>query len=362
MQFIDLKKQYELIKNDVLSEINQVLDSGQFILGSKVKDLEAVLSEYLNVKHCIGVADGTKALLIALMALGVKAGDEVIVPAFTFIATGSMVAILGAKPVFIDIDPKTYNMNPALIEAAITTKTKAIIPVSLYGQCADIEAINQIANKHNLAVIEDAAQSFGATINGKKSGGLTTIGCTSFFPSKPLGCYGDGGACFTNDHDLAEKIRQIRIHGQDRRYHHAILGINGRLDTLQAAVLLSKMRIFKTEVIQREQIGRRYSELLSGTKCVVPYVAPGNLHVYAQYTISVEDRDGLVNHLNKLNIPTSIHYPIPLHKQPALAHFYDGQDLTHSEYLSNHVVSLPMHPYLDEATQDLIVNSVKQYI
>lgn len=360
MQFIDLKKQYEHIKDDVLHQINEVLDSGQYILGSKVNELEGVLSKYVGVKHCIGVADGSKALLIALMALDIGPMDEVIVPAFTFFATASMVALLGAKPVFVDIDAKSYNIDSQLLESAITPRTKAIIAVGLFGQCADLDAVNQIAAKYNLPVIEDAAQSFGASLNGQRSGSMTTIACTSFFPSKPLGCYGDGGACFTNDDELANKIRIIRVHGQDSRYHHQILGVNGRLDTLQAGVLLSKMRIFDKEVVSRELIGRRYTELLKGADCVTPSVGAGNTHVYAQYSILVNDRDSFVEKLRAAQIPTAIHYPIPLHLQPALHQYYTGQALPNSERIAKHIVSLPMHPYLDQSTQDHIVHVVKQ--
>lgn len=360
MQFIDLKQQYLQIKDDVQREINEVLESGQFILGSKVQELETILAKYVGAKHAIGVADGTKALQIALMAIGIKPGDEVIVPAFTFIATASMVALLGATPVFIDVDPVSYNLDPNKIEAAITSKTRAIIPVSLFGQCPDLEAINAIAEKHGLIVIEDAAQSVGASRNGKKSGGMTKIACTSFFPSKPLGCYGDGGACFTNDDEIAERIKWIRVHGQDKRYHHAILGVNGRLDTIQAAVLLSKMRIFDKEVKAREMIGARYSKLLSNANCVTPVVTEGNTHIYAQYTILVDDRTDFIDKLNKAGIPTAVHYPIPLHMQPALKKYYTNQPLPTSERVASQVVSLPMHPYLDEATQDKIVSIVLQ--
>lgn len=362
MQFIDLKQQYNLIKADVLNEINQVLDSGQYIMGGKVAELEQVLANYTGAKHCIGVCDGTKALLIALMALDIQAGDEVIVPAFTFIATASMVSLLGAVPVFADVDEKTYNLDPNKIEALITPKTKAIIPVSLYGQCADFNAINQIAAKHGLVVIEDGAQSFGATYNGEKSCNLTRISTTSFFPSKPLGCYGDGGAIFTNDDELAQKIRWIRVHGQDKRYHHAVLGINGRLDTLQAGILLAKMRIFANEVQLRDQVAKRYDELFKDSACVTPFIAAGNTSVYAQYTLVVKDRDGLIKHLNANNIPTAVHYPIPLHKQPIFAANYHGQDLSVSEKIAAQVISLPMHPYLDHATQDKVVATVKQVI
>ncbi len=254
MQFIDLKAQYRRIQPDVDARMKAVLEHGQYIMGPEVAELEAQLAAFTGAAHAIGVCDGTKALLIALMALGVKAGDEVITTPFTFIATGEMIALLGARPVFVDIDPVSYNIDPAKIEAAITPRTKAIMPVSLYGLCADIDAINAIAARHNLPVIEDAAQSFGATYHGRRSCGVTTIGCTSFFPSKPLGCYGDGGACFTSDDGLAKKMREIRLHGQDRRYHHPVIGINGRLDTLQAAVLLAKMAVFPDEVLRRAEI------------------------------------------------------------------------------------------------------------
>ena len=362
MQFIDLKQQYQLIKQDVLNEINQVLDSGQYIMGDKVPQLENILADYTGSEHCIGVCDGTKALLIALMALDIKAGDEVIIPAFTFIATASMVALLGAVPVFVDVDEKTYNLDPSKLEAAITTKTKVIIPVSLYGQCADFALINSIAAKHNLVVIEDGAQSFGATYHGNKSCNLTTVATTSFFPSKPLGCYGDGGAILTNNAELATKMRWIRVHGQDRRYHHALLGINGRLDTLQAAVLLAKMRIFPQEVSLRSQVAQRYDQLLHGSNCITPFIAAGNTSVYAQYTLMVENRAAFIQHLNANGIPTAIHYPIPLHQQPIFSQHYTGQDLAVAEKIAARVVSLPMHPYLDPATQEKIVASVKQFI
>lgn len=360
MEFIDLKTQYKHIKNDVLNEISAVLDSGQFILGDKVKDLELKLSDYTGNKNCIGVADGTKALLIALMAIDIKPGDEVIVPAFSFIATASMIVLLGATPVFVDVDPLSYNLDATKLEAVITNNTRAIIPVSLFGQCADMDAINSIAAKYNIVVIEDAAQSFGATYKSKRSCNLSTISCTSFFPSKPLGCYGDGGACFTNNDEIAATMRQIRIHGQDKRYHHARLGLNGRLDTLQAAVLLVKMSVFDKEVQSRQEIGARYTELLQNVNCVTPKVILGNTHVYGQYTLLVDNREDFIAKLKLEDIPTAIHYPIPLHKQPVLSKFYKNQDLSVAERLSNQVVSIPMHPYLDRATQDKVVNAIKK--
>lgn len=360
MDFIDLKSQYKLIKEDVLKEINEVLDSGQYIMGAKIKELETTLARFVGVKHCVGVADGTTALLIALMALKIKPGDEVIVPAFTFIATATQAALLGAKPVFVDVDARTFNLDPNKLESAITAKTKVIIPVSLFGMCPDIDAINAIAAKHGIAVIEDAAQSFGATYKGRRSGGLTTISTTSFFPSKPLGAYGDAGACFTNDDDLATAMSQIRVHGQDRRYHHAMLGINGRLDTLQAGILLAKMRIFDEEVIKREKIGKRYTDLLKDSNCLTPVLTNGCSHVYGQYTIISKNRDKLIKDLQDDGIPTSVHYPLSLHQQPALLAYYQGQDLSVSERLAAEVVSLPMHPYLDELTQDKIISAVKR--
>jgi UDP-2-acetamido-2-deoxy-ribo-hexuluronate aminotransferase len=271
-----------------------------------------------------------------------------------------MIALLGAKPVFVDIDARTYNIDPARIAAAITPKTRAIMPVSLYGQCAEMESINVIAEKHGIAVIEDAAQSFGAAYKGKRSGGLSTIGSTSFFPSKPLGCYGDGGALFTDDDALAKAMREIRVHGQDRRYHHPRIGINGRLDTIQAAVLLAKMERFDWEVEQRGKIGARYSKLLAtGKKLVTPFIEPYNTSVYAQYTILVDERDEVCKKLNAAGIPTAVHYPVPLHMQPAFsACGHREGDFPISESCSKRVISLPMGPDLDETTQDQIVDAV----
>ncbi|WP_293766307.1 DegT/DnrJ/EryC1/StrS family aminotransferase [uncultured Aquitalea sp.] len=360
IQFIDLKAQYQHLKADIDARIHAVLDHGQYIMGPEVKEVEQQLAAYAGVKHAIGVCDGTKALLIALMALGVGRGDEVITTPFTFIATGEMIALLGATPVFVDIDPVSYNLDPALLEAAITPRTRAIMPVSLYGQCADFGAINAIAARHGIAVIEDGAQSFGASQHGKKSGNLSTIGCTSFFPSKPLGCYGDGGACFTNDDELAKKMREIRLHGQDRRYHHPVIGLNGRLDTIQAAVLLAKLPSFADEVAARERIGARYSALLQDV-ARVPVIAEGNSHVYAQYTIEVDQREAVQKALQEAGVPTAVHYPIPLHLQPAFAHLGLGEgSFPHAEAAGRRVMSLPMHPFLDEATQDAIVAAVKQ--
>ncbi|RXZ43113.1 DegT/DnrJ/EryC1/StrS family aminotransferase [Crenobacter cavernae] len=360
MNFIDLKTQYQHLKTDIDARIHAVLDHGQYIMGPEVAELEAQLASYVGVKHAIGVSDGTTALLIALMALGVTHGDEVITSPFTFIATGEMIALLGAKPVFVDVDPATYNLDPNKLEAAITARTKAIMPVSLYGQCADFDTINAIAARHKLPVIEDGAQSFGATYHGKKSGALSSIACTSFFPSKPLGCYGDGGACFTDDDELAKKMREIRVHGQDRRYHHPVIGLNGRLDTIQAAVLLAKLPSFPLEVEARERIGARYNELLKDV-ARVPKLAEGNSSVYAQYTLEVDDRDNIAAKLKELGVPTAVHYPIPLHLQPAFAELNLPEgSFPVAEAAAKRVISLPMHPFLDEATQDAVVAAVKQ--
>ncbi|CAH2032349.1 DegT/DnrJ/EryC1/StrS family aminotransferase [Trichlorobacter ammonificans] len=347
--FIDLATQQQRIRANLDRRMQAVLGHGQYIMGPEVGELEEKLADYCGVHHAIGVSSGTDALLIAMIALEIGPGDEVITSPFTFIATGEMIALLGATPVFVDIDPGTYNLDPLRLEAAITVRTKAIMPVSLYGQCADFDAINAIADKYNLPVVEDACQSFGATYRGRKSCALSTIGCTSFFPSKPLGCYGDGGACFTNDDALAKKMRQIMSHGQDRRYHHPILGINGRLDTLQAAVLLAKLEIFGDEVAARERIGTRYSELLSGVG-VTPYIAPGSSSVYAQYTIQVKGRDEVIKKLQEKGIPTAVHYPVPLHMQPVFASLGHVEgSFPVAEAAAKGVMSLPMHPYLTEA-------------
>lgn len=343
IEFIDLKAQQARIKDKIDAGIQRVLAHGQYILGPEVTELEEKLADFVGAKYCITCANGTDALQIAQMALGIGPGDEVITPGFTYIATAETVALLGAKPVYVDIDPRTYNLDPNLLEAAITPRTKAIIPVSLYGQCADMDAINAIAAKHGIPVIEDAAQSFGATYKGKRSCNLTTIACTSFFPSKPLGCYGDGGAIFTSDEELAKVLRQIARHGQDRRYHHVRVGVNSRLDTLQAAILLPKLDIFPDELIARQKVASSYDQLLSQLAIKPPYIEPHNTSAYAQYTICVEDREGVQLHLKAQGVPTTVHYPIPLNKQPAVA---DEKYLPVGDSLSQQVMSLPMHPYM----------------
>ncbi len=357
MEFIDLKSQYRRIEEDVNRRIKKVLEHGKYILGPEVDELEEKLAAYVGVKHCISVANGTDALQIALMALGIKPGDEVITPAFSYIATAETAALLGAKLVYVDVDPKTYNLDASLLNAAITERTKAIIPVSLYGQCADFDAINEIANKYNIPVIEDGAQSFGATYKGQKSCSLSTIGCTSFFPSKPLGCYGDGGALFTDDDELATVLRQIARHGQDRRYHHIRVGVNSRLDTIQAAVLLAKMEVFDEELIARVEVGNRYSELLSRTaQIVTPYIEPHNNSAYAQYTVQVDHREKVQAELREQGIPTTVHYPLPLNLQPAVANADASTPV--SEQLAKKVVSLPMHPFLSLEHQEWVSKSL----
>ncbi|WP_036300595.1 DegT/DnrJ/EryC1/StrS family aminotransferase [Methylomarinum vadi] len=355
--FIDLKSQYRVLEHEIKARIDKVLEHGQYIMGPEVRELEEKLADYVGVKHCIAGSSGTDTLLIAMMALGIGQGDEVITTPFTFIATGEMIALLGATPVFVDIDPKTYNIDPSKIEAAITSKTKAIMPVSLYGQCADFDAINAIGEKHGLPVIEDGAQSFGATYKGRRSCSLSTIGSTSFFPSKPLGAYGDGGALFTDDDELAKNMREIRVHGQDRRYHHVCIGINGRLDTMQAAILLVKLEHFDWEVKQRQEIADRYSTVLAGigSKITIPFVEKYNSSVFAQYTIQVEKRDKVQELLKKANIPTAVHYPVPLNRQPALA---CPDRFEHSECAAERVLSLPMHPYLDDVHMEQVVTSL----
>ena len=357
MQFIDLAAQQARIKDKIDANIQAVLAHGKYILGPEVDELEERLAAYTGAKYCISVANGTDALQIAQMALGVGFGDEVIVPGFSYIATAETPAVLGAKPVYVDIDPVTFNIDPSKIEAAITPKTKAILPVSLYGQCADFDAINLIAEKYNLAVIEDGAQSFGATYKGRKSCNLSTIGCTSFFPSKPLGCYGDGGAVFTNDEELAKVIRQIARHGQDKRYHHIRVGINSRLDTLQAAILLPKLEILDEEIDLRNQVATRYQELLTHTSLITPTVEIHNTSVWAQYSVRSEDRNALQKKLKASGIPTAIHYPIPLNKQPAVAD--TNVVLPIGDRVAEEVISLPMHPYLEASAQQKIAHAIK---
>ena len=356
LNFIDLAAQQARIKSQIDANIQTVLAHGHYILGPEVAELEAELAAYCGAKYCISCANGTDALQIALMALGVGHGDEVITPGFTYIATAETVALLGAKPIYVDIDEQTYNIDPAKIEGAITDKTKAIIPVSLYGQCADFDAVNAIAAKHKLPVIEDAAQSFGAIYKGTKSGNLSTIACTSFFPSKPLGCYGDGGAIFTNDEQLATVIRQTARHGQDRRYHHIRVGVNSRLDTLQAAILLPKLAILEEEMQLRQQVAQMYTTALQAAGLAAPFIEPHNRSAYAQFTIRIKNRAAVQTALKEAGIPTAVHYPIPLNKQPAVA---SDAVLPVGDLVAEEVLSLPMHPYMTQEQVQQVVAALK---
>ncbi|WP_312962831.1 DegT/DnrJ/EryC1/StrS family aminotransferase [Stutzerimonas nitrititolerans] len=357
IDFIDLKTQQAHIKDKIDAGIQRVLAHGQYILGPEVAELEEKLAAFVGAKYCITCANGTDALQIAQMALGIGPGDEVITPGFTYIATAETVALLGAKPVYVDIDPRTYNLDPVLLEAAITPRTKAIIPVSLYGQCADFDEINAIAGKYGIPVIEDAAQSFGASYKGKKSCNLTTIACTSFFPSKPLGCYGDGGAIFTNDDELAKVMRQIARHGQDRRYHHVRVGVNSRLDTLQAAILLPKLEIFAEEVERRQQVAASYNQLLKAAGIdSTPFIAAHNVSAWAQYTVQVQNRGSVQAKLKEQGVPTAVHYPIPLNKQPAVAD--SNACLPVGDAVAEKVISLPFHPYIRADDLERVVRAL----
>jgi len=362
IEFIDLKTQYARHKSEIDRRIQRVLDHGQYIMGAEVQELEAALAAYTGAKHCITVSSGTEALLMSLMALGIKPGDEIITTAFTFVATAEVIVLLGAVPVFVDIEPDTCNIDARLIEAAITGKTRAIMPVSLYGQVADMDEINAVAARHGLAVIEDAAQSFGAEYKGRKSCHLSTIGCTSFFPSKPLGCYGDGGAIFCDDDALAQACREIRVHGQSRRYHHTRIGVGGRMDTLQCAVVLAKLDWLDWEIEQRIAIGQRYLDLLAGhqNSDIQPLtLRPDRTCVWAQFTLQTDARGEVLERLKQASIPFAIHYPEPLHLQPAYQHMYRITDtLTHTESAAKRVFSLPMHPYLELSGQEQIITAL----
>jgi len=357
MEFTDLKAQYRALKRDVDARIQRVLDHGQYILGPEVREMEEKLEAYAGARHCISVASGTEALLIALMALDLKPGDEVITTPFTFVATGEMIVLLGARPVFVDVEEDTANLDASKIAAAITPRTRAIMPVSLYGQPADMDEINALAAQHKLAVIEDAAQSFGADYKGRKSCNLSTIGATSFFPSKPLGCYGDGGALFTDDAALAAAMREIRVHGQSARYKHTRIGVGGRMDTLQCAVVLAKLGRFAWELERRIELGKRYDELL-GERARPIKVKRDRTSVYAQYTVRVADRDRLQNELKAKGIPTAVHYPVPLHQQPAYAAAHRGQSFPVAEKLGREVLSLPMSADLSRADQDRVARAL----
>ncbi|MDQ1911285.1 DegT/DnrJ/EryC1/StrS family aminotransferase [Paenibacillus sp. GD4] len=361
--FIDLKQQYEQNKEEIHQAITSVLESTAFIMGPQVAQLEKSLAEYTGAKHVLACSSGTDALLLALMALDLKPGDEVITSPFSFFATAEVICLLGGTPVFVDIDPVTYNLDTERLQEKITARTKAIIPVSLYGQCADMDEINEIAGKYNIAVIEDAAQSFGAEYKGNKSCNLSTIGCTSFFPSKPLGCYGDGGAIFTNDDQLAQKMRSLLVHGQSARYQHRYIGINGRMDTLQAAILNVKIKYFPDEVLERDRIAKRYTEGLrpavDSERIVTPVIKSDRTSVYAQYSIRVKDREAFIAYLNSKQIPTAVHYPVPMYRQEALSCLQiDPKEYPVTEQVSREILSIPMSAFLTEDQQDYIIETI----
>jgi len=358
MDFIDLKSQYRALRDPINARIQQVLDHGQYILGPEVVEFEKRLAARVGTKHCISVASGTDALLIALMAQGIGPGDEVITTPFTFVATVEVIALVGATPVFVDVEPDTCNIDVSKVAAAITPRTRAIMPVSLYGQPGDMDELNALAAQHpRISVIEDAAQSFGATYRGRQSCALSHIGCTSFFPSKPLGCYGDGGAIFTDDDAVAQACTEVRVHGQSARYFHTRIGIGGRMDTIQCAILLAKLDRFDHEVSRRIVLGARYAELIqsSGARAGLVAVRPDRTSVWAQYTVMVDDRDALQGRLKQAGIPTAVHYPRPLHQQPAYAHYAPGGVFPVSESLAARVMSLPMSADLTEVQQDQVV-------
>ena len=356
--FIDLKAQYKALQPDIQTQINNVLEHGLFIMGPEVEELERKLCEFTGAKHALTCSSGTDAAVIAMMALGIGPGDEVIVPAFSFIATAETVHLVGATPVYVDVDPKTYNLDCRQLQEALSPKTKAIQPVSLYGQCADMDTINSFAQTHGLAVLEDAAQSFGAMYKGRRSCNLSTIGATSFFPAKPLGCYGDGGAIFTNDDQLAEAMREIRTHGQKSRYYHTRIGVNGRLDTLQCAILLPKLARFSWELEQRDHRARRYNEAFAGLEkkgVQIPYLSDGCTSAWAQYTLCLPQREKFQKHMQERGVPTAVHYPMTMADQPAYKEAGRILNISTSRKLADTVVSLPIYPDMTDDIQDYIV-------
>ena len=351
IDFAKLQYQYQLYKTEIDEAMHQVLDKSNYIMGNEVQELETNLQNFTKAKHAITCSSGTDALLLAMMALDIQPDDEIITTPFTFIATAETIAFLKAKPVFVDIDEKTYNIDPSKIEEKITKKTKAIMPVSLYGQPADMDAIQAIADNHNLKVIIDGAQSFGSTFKGKRDSNLGDISATSFFPAKPLGCFGDGGAVFTNSDVLAEKIKMLRVHGQNKRYHHKYIGMGGRMDTLQCAIVNVKLKYYKKDLALRQEVASKYSEQLadSSEQLVLPYVDTGCTSVWAQYSVRVKNRDDVQAKLKEQGIPTAVHYPMPLHLQECFAYLgYKKGEFPIAEQVSNEIMSLPMNPYLKD--------------
>jgi UDP-2-acetamido-2-deoxy-ribo-hexuluronate aminotransferase len=357
MEFIDLKAQYNASRHRIDARIHAVLDHGQYIMGPEVAELEGRLAAFCGARHCITVSSGTEALIIALMAVGIGPGDEVITTPFSFIATAEAIVLTGATPVFADIDPASCNVDAALVEQLISTRTRAIIPVSLFGQPADMDALNAIAQRHGLTVIEDAAQSFGARYHGRRSCNLSTIGCTSFFPSKPLGCYGDGGALFTSDDALAIAMREIRVHGQSRRYVHTRIGVGGRMDTLQCAVVLAKLERFEWELAQRARVAAAYDAMLSGRVQLIARERDRD-SALAQYTVVLDERNDVQVALNAAGIPSAVHYPVPIHLQPAYAHFGAPDNCPVAAGMAARVLSLPMSPYLTDTDVQKVAATV----
>jgi UDP-2-acetamido-2-deoxy-ribo-hexuluronate aminotransferase len=359
--FIDLKAQYQALRNPIQQRIDKVLEHGQFVMGPEVEELERGLAAFVGTKHALTCSSGTDAAILAMMALGLGPGDEVIVPAFSFIATAETVHLVGATPVYVDVDPKTYNMDPKALEKALSPKTKAIQPVSLYGQPAEMNEINAFAKKHGLHVIEDAAQSFGATYFGKRSCGLSLIGVTSFFPAKPLGCYGDGGAVFTDRDDLAEAMKEIRVHGSKSRYYHTRIGINGRLDTLQCAIMIPKLERFPWELEQRSLRAERFNKAfreLEGKGIVLPDLASNRTSAWAQYTLQVPQRDQFQKRLQEKGVPSAVHYPRTMADQPAYKDIGRILDIETSRKLADRVVSLPLYPDMTDDIQDYVIENV----
>lgn len=364
-----MQSQYSDYKEEINLAIQKVMDSCQFIMGQEVYDFENALARFLDCRNVISCSSGSDALLLALMAIDIKPGDEVITTPFTFAATAEVISLLSAKPVFVDIQADSYNIDPAKIEEKITSRTRAIIPVSLYGQPADMDEINEIATEYGYSygkkiyVIEDAAQSLGAEYKGKKSANLSDMGCLSFFPTKPLGCYGDGGAITVKDDLLAEKIKSLRVHGQTKRYYHQYIGFNCRLDTIQAAILQIKLKYFNEEIQNRSKIAQNYNMILSDFELTPPMVKSDRTSVYAQYSIRLSNRDELIAHLKNQHIPTAVHYPKPLHLQKCFSYLtHKVGDFPVAEATANEIMSLPMSAFLTDVQQKYIINSIQEVL
>jgi len=349
IDFAKLKYQYQLYKTEIDEAIHAVLDKANYIMGEEVSQLECNLETFTGARHAITCSSGTDALLLAMMALDIQPGDEIITTPFTFIATAETIAFLGAVPVFVDIDEKTYNIDPTKIEEKITASTKAIIPVSLYGQPSDMDAIQTIADKHNLKVIVDGAQSFGSTYKGKTDSNLGDISTTSFFPAKPLGCFGDGGAVFTNNDALAEKMKSLRVHGQSKRYHHKYIGMGGRMDTIQCAIVNVKLKYYEKDLALRQEVAGKYTEALKEKNIILPFIDKNATSAWAQYSVRVQNRNEVQATLKKHGIPTAVHYPMPLHLQECFAYLdHKKGDFPICEQVSDEIMSLPMNPYLSD--------------